>query len=145
MESKNRFTLLVIIAVSAILYQLEVKQNKWVTSKSIHLKSKLDDAFSFITTVDYMRKWFPFATYVKEADDRPLDVGKKYYAIYDIPVWGEYTVVYKVVEYSKNHIAAESDTFLKPRVEFDFLEVKENECKVTITILSRRLSYLYQF
>ncbi|XP_067124298.1 uncharacterized protein [Centruroides vittatus] len=146
MESKNRFTFLVIVAVMAILYQLEVKQNKWVTSKSILLKSKVDDAFSFITTVDYMRKWFPFASYVKEADDRPLDIGKKYYAIYEIPIWGEYAVVYKVVDYSsKRRIVVESDIFLRPRVEFDFLEVKENETKFTITILNQSLSYLFQY
>ncbi|XP_023219135.1 uncharacterized protein LOC111621281 [Centruroides sculpturatus] len=120
MESKNRFTFLVIVAVMAILYQLEVKQNKWVTSKSILLKSKVDDAFSFITTVDYMRKKCNFP--------------------------GEYAVVYKVVDYSsKRRIVVESDIFLRPRVEFDFLEVKENETKFTITILNRSLSYLFQY
>ncbi|KAF8787517.1 uncharacterized protein LOC129972777 [Argiope bruennichi] len=139
--------LLILVAIAiAVLCQLEVTQNKWVVSKSLSLKATVDDTFSFMTSLDYVDKWFPFVSRVRQADGRPLGVGKKLFAVYDIPAYGEYQMLYRVVEYKKGKlIVVEGDNLLKPRIEFGFAKVKESVCKLTITISFRRMSYFFQY
>ncbi|XP_015929789.1 uncharacterized protein [Parasteatoda tepidariorum] len=138
--------LIVIAVVIAALCQIEVTQNKWVISKAISLKSSLEDTYSFITSLDYVDKWFPFVSRVREADGRPLGIGRKLYAVYDIPGYGEYLMLYKVTEYNRGKlIAIEGENLLKPRIEFRFVKIKEAETKLLIVITFRRLSYFFQY
>nr|ALJ10895.1 hypothetical protein [Dolomedes sulfureus] len=138
--------LILVVIVIAVLCQLEVTQNKWVVSKSITLKASIEDTYSFITSLDYVDKWFPFVSRVRDADGRPLSVGKKLYAVYDIPAYGEYQMVYRVTEFKKGKlIVIEGNNILLPRIEFSFVKVKEVLCKMTITISFRRLSYFFQY
>uniref|UniRef100_A0A2R5LH20 Putative conserved secreted protein n=1 Tax=Ornithodoros turicata TaxID=34597 RepID=A0A2R5LH20_9ACAR len=133
-------------AAIAILYSIEVEKNKWVTSKSITLKAKLTDAFSFVTTADYMNKWLPFVSYVREADGKQMGIGKKYRATYEFPILGEYDMMYRVVDYApRKNVIVESDFFLRPHVEFHFFETKEDECRMEVRLSFRRFSYLYQY
>lgn len=48
--------LIVIVAAIAVLSQLEVSQNQWVVSKSLSLKSSVEDTYNFITSLDYVDK-----------------------------------------------------------------------------------------
>ncbi|KAG8198952.1 hypothetical protein JTE90_015156 [Oedothorax gibbosus] len=138
--------LIVIAAAIAVLCQLEVSQNQWVISKSLQLKSSIEDTYSFITSLDYVDKWFPFVSRVRQADGRPLGEGKKLFAVYDIPAYGEYQMLYRVVEYKKGKlIVIEGDNLLMPRIEFSFAKVKDSVCKLSISLSFRRLSYFFQY
>ncbi|XP_042148304.1 uncharacterized protein LOC8030733 isoform X1 [Ixodes scapularis] len=94
------------LASIAVLYQVEVDKDRWIASQSITLKAKLSDAFRFVTTSDYMSKWFPFVTSVREVDGKDMGIGKKYRAIYQLPVIGEYDMLYRVVEYIPHKMLA---------------------------------------
>lgn len=134
------------LASIAVLYQVEVDKDQWIASQSITLKAKLSDAFRFVTTSDYMSKWFPFVTSVREVDGKDMGIGKKYRAIYQLPVIGEYDMLYRVVEYIPHKmLAVESESCLRPRIEFHFDNVKEDECKMKVQVLFRRRSYLFQY
>ncbi|XP_054710258.1 uncharacterized protein LOC129219965 [Uloborus diversus] len=138
--------LILIVIVIAVLSQLEVPQNKWIVSKTVTLKASVEDTYSFITSLDYVDKWFPFVSRVRDADGRPLSAGKKLYAVYDIPAYGEYQMLYRVTEHKKGkQIVIEGDNLLLPRIEFTFVKMKEVLSKVTISISFRRLSYFYQY
>ncbi|XP_013782301.2 uncharacterized protein LOC106466554 isoform X1 [Limulus polyphemus] len=132
-------------AVLGILSQTDVPYNRWIISKALTIKANMDDAFGFVTTTDYMNKWFPFASRIREADSRPISEGKKYYAVYDLPLWGEYLVLYKVVHYQhRSQVVVESDFIFRPRVEFLFTKMSENQCKMAVSIIFRRSSLLFQ-
>lgn len=134
------------LAGIAVLYQVEVGKDRWIASQSITLKAKMTDAFRFVTTSDYMSKWFPFVSTVREADGKDMGIGKKYRATYQLPVLGEYDMLYRVVEYVPyKKLAVESESCLRPRIEFHFDDVKEDECKMKIHVLFRRRSCLFQF
>ncbi|XP_035227852.1 uncharacterized protein LOC118200038 [Stegodyphus dumicola] len=138
--------LIIVVIVIAVLCQLEVPQNKWIASKSLTLKASVDDTYNFITNLDYVDKWFPFVSRIRDADGRPLGVGKKLYAVYDIPLYGEYQMLYRVTEFKKGKlIVIEGDNFLMPRIEFGFVKLKEAQSKLTITITFRRTSYFFQY
>uniref|UniRef100_A0A090XCW9 Putative secreted protein n=1 Tax=Ixodes ricinus TaxID=34613 RepID=A0A090XCW9_IXORI len=134
------------LASIAVLYQVELDKDRWIASQSITLKAKLSDAFRFVTTSDYMSKWFPFVTSVREVDGKDMGIGKKYRATYHLPVLGEYDMLYRVVEYIPHKmLAVESESCLRPRIEFHFDNVKEDECKMKVQVLFRRRSYLFQY
>lgn len=138
--------LICVVAVIAVLCQFEVPQNKWVVSKSIVLQASIEDSFKFVTSADYIDKWFPFLSRLKEADDRPLGNNKKYYAVYNLPLHGEYPMLYRITDYKEGgFIVVEGANMLRPQIEFRFLKLKEKGCKLSITITYRRKSVFFQY
>ncbi|XP_077553096.1 uncharacterized protein LOC144167790 [Haemaphysalis longicornis] len=137
--------LTVCLACGAALYQAEVERDHWVTSQAVTLKAGAGDAFRFVTTSEYMSKWLPFVSSVREADGRRMSVGKEYRATYELPLLGERDMMYRVVEYvPQRRIAVESDSWLQPRVEFR-LEPGEGQCRMEVLVSFRRHSYLFQY
>lgn len=143
----NKWAIACIVGtIIAVMYQTEVEKDLWTVSKSVRLNAKLDDAINFVTATDYMSKWFPFASHVREADGRPLGVGKKYHAIYDIPFYGETKALYKIVDYQTLAKAVvESEGLLRPRLEFSFHQLEKDESRMSVSISFRRHSYLFQY
>lgn len=135
------------LAGTAILYQVEVdKNNNWITSQSITLKASISDSFKFVTTADYMSKWFPFVSSVREGDGKELGIGKEYYATYQLPVIGDFSVPYRIVEFvDQKKVAVESDSFLKPRIQFNFKKISEVECHMEVLVSFQRRSCLFQY
>ncbi|XP_049517051.1 uncharacterized protein LOC119441519 [Dermacentor silvarum] len=125
--------LAVCLAGLAVLYQVEVEQDRWVASQVITLKASAGDAYRFVTTSEYMSKWLPFVSSVLEADGKQMSVGKQYRATYEFPLLGEFHTSYHVVEYVPlRKVAVESESWLRPRLELRFESSGDAQCRMHV-------------
>ncbi|CAM1304181.1 Uncharacterised protein g3700 [Pycnogonum litorale] len=135
----------VIVFICSILLQLEII-NVWTTKQNVLLNAKLDDVYSFVLNADYMEKWLPFATHIRAADNRPVGLNKKYFAIFEFPIVGPFKMLFNTVEYEhKYKIILESDSFLKTRFSFAFHNVKSESTKLNLQVTHQRPSLLFQY
>ncbi|XP_075535170.1 uncharacterized protein LOC142570704 [Dermacentor variabilis] len=138
--------LAVCLAGFAVLYQVEVDQDRWVASQVITLKASTGDAYRFVTSSEYMSKWLPFVSSVLEADGKQMSVGKHYRATYEFPLIGEFHMSYHVVEYVPHRkVAVESESWLRPRLELRFEPSDDAQCRMHVLVSFRRRSYLFQY
>ncbi|KAH7977887.1 hypothetical protein HPB49_003859 [Dermacentor silvarum] len=108
--------LAVCLAGLAVLYQVEVEQDRWVASQVITLKASAGDAYRFVTTSEYMSKASEFHT------------------------------SYHVVEYVPlRKVAVESESWLRPRLELRFESSGDAQCRMHVLVSFRRRSYLFQY
>ncbi|CAG0899802.1 unnamed protein product [Darwinula stevensoni] len=129
----------------AFLSQLETDTSRWACSQTGVIDVSPDELFAFLTQPDHVTKWFAWVSHLKAGDSRPIGIGKRYYAIYNIPFYGEYAMMMKVTEWKENRrIALSSDNLFKPRMEVEFESTKLRSTKLTFVLTFTRPSLLFQ-
>ncbi|KAK4297678.1 hypothetical protein Pmani_029918 [Petrolisthes manimaculis] len=146
MVSKLQVIIALLFGVVGVLYQVTVDTTTWAAKQQGSLFTSPDMLQRFITNPDQVQKWFPMVSQFKSADSRPFGVGKKYQAIYDLPILGEYVMLLSVVEYKINHIITlESNSFLRPTFTINMVEKAPNNTILTFSMEYKRSSALFQW
>lgn len=136
----------VVCGVVAVLHQITTDTTTWEATQAGSLFASPEMLQRFITNPDQVEKWFQLLSQFKAADSRPFGVGKKYQAIYDVPILGEYVMLLSVVEYRPNHlIVLDSNSFLRPRLSIKIEESGLKSSLLTFSLRYRRSSALFQW
>ncbi|KAG7175747.1 hypothetical protein Hamer_G009753 [Homarus americanus] len=135
-----------VFGLIGLLSQIDTDPKTWEATEFATIYASPDQMERFITNPDSVEKWFRWVSFFKAADSRPLGVGKKYQAIYNVPVFGEYVNLFKLVEYKPNKlVAVESSSFLKPRFTVKMEEGGPKTTRLTLKLKYRRSSALFQW
>lgn len=146
MFSKGQFMIALIFGLIAVLYQIDTETEIWEASESASLYASKEQLERFITNPDAVEKWFQWVSLFKAADSRPLGVGKKYQAIYNLPLLGEYMMLFRVVSYKPNELLVlESDALIKPRFVVRMEDGSSKTTRLTFKLRYRRISALFQW
>lgn len=133
-------------AVVAVLHQIDTDPAAWAASEQGSIYASREQLQRFITNPDSVEKWFNLVSLFKAADSRPLGVGKKYQAVYDLPLIGEYSVLLAVVEYKPNSLVVlESASLLRPHFTIQLEDNGPNTTRLTFSMQYRRSSALFQW
>lgn len=146
MVSKAQVFIAVAFGLVGLLYQIETDTRTWEATEYANIYASPEQMERFITNPDSVEKWFHWVSTFKAADSRPLGVGKKYQAIYNVSLLGEYVTLLKMVEYKANSlIVLESSNFLKPRFVIKMEEGERKTTRLTFRLRYRRSSALFQW
>ncbi|XP_042205948.1 uncharacterized protein LOC121855136 isoform X2 [Homarus americanus] len=146
MVSKAQVSIAFVFGLIGLLSQIDTDPKTWEATEFATIYASPDQMERFITNPDSVEKWFRWVSFFKAADSRPLGVGKKYQAIYNVPVFGEYVNLFKLVEYKPNKlVAVESSSFLKPRFTVKMEEGGPKTTRLTLKLKYRRSSALFQW
>ncbi|RXG70907.1 hypothetical protein Avbf_01529 [Armadillidium vulgare] len=122
-----------LLTVIAAFYQIECDTERWKAVEVANILVPPEHLARFLANADVTSKWFHWLSHFKEADTRPLGVGKKYQAFYNIPLIGEIVMLFRLTDYEPNHLfVLESESFLKPR--FTMLLKKTEDGKTLLTL-----------
>ncbi|KAK3881982.1 hypothetical protein Pcinc_013615, partial [Petrolisthes cinctipes] len=86
MVSRLQVVIALLFGVVGVLYQITVDTSTWKATQAGSLFTSPQMLQRFITNPDQVHKWFPMVSQFKTADSRPFGIGKKYQAIYDLPL-----------------------------------------------------------
>ncbi|KAB7505412.1 hypothetical protein Anas_03190 [Armadillidium nasatum] len=75
-----------LLTVIAAFYQIECDTERWKAVEVANILVPPEHLARFLANADVTSKWFHWVSHFKEADTRPLGVGKKYQAFYNIPL-----------------------------------------------------------
>ncbi|XP_045599589.1 uncharacterized protein [Procambarus clarkii] len=146
MVSKAQVFIAFTFGLVGLLYQVDTDTRTWEATEHGIIYASPEQMERFLTNPDSVEKWFQWVSLFKAADSRPLGVGKKYQAIYNFPLLGEYVTLVKVVEYKPNSlIILESSSFLKPRFVIKMEESDLKTTRLTFRLKYRRSSALFQW
>lgn len=146
MVSKAQVFIAFAFGFVAVLHQIDTDTRTWAATEHAVIYASPEQMERFITNPDSVDKWFNWMSLFKSADSRPMGIGKKYQAIYDVPLLGEYTILLNVVEYKPNHlIVLESSSLLKPRFIIRMDENGSKATRLTFKLRYRRSSALFQW
>ncbi|KAK7076740.1 hypothetical protein SK128_005365 [Halocaridina rubra] len=142
---RSLFIFTLIFGGVAVLYQIDTDSGTWEASESASLYASKEQLERFIANPSSVEKWFQWVSLFKAADSRPLGIGKKYQAIYVLPVLGEYVMLFRVMEYKPHELLVlESDSFIRPRFTV-YIEENSKSARLTLKLRYRRISALFQW
>ncbi|KAG0715856.1 hypothetical protein GWK47_010993 [Chionoecetes opilio] len=139
MEGEAQIVIAVAFGVVSVLYQIDSDPGAWAATEQGSIYASREQLQRFITNPDSVEKWFNLVSLFKAADSRPLGVGKKYQAIYDLPLIGEYTVLLTVVEYKANTLVVlDSTSLLRPHFTIRLEDNGPNTTRLTFSTGDRQ-------
>ncbi|KAA0203279.1 hypothetical protein HAZT_HAZT001147 [Hyalella azteca] len=145
MITKWSFVFALSLCVTAVLYQVDVVTTRWAAEDYAVIPAPAASMWKFLTNPDTVEKWFHWVSHFRAVDSRPLTVGKRYEALYSIPLLGDYALGLQIVEYvPQRRLVLQSDSLLKPRFSFELGAIDDAHSKLTLKLVFRRNSALFR-
>ncbi|KAF2364835.1 hypothetical protein FHG87_004414 [Trinorchestia longiramus] len=145
MITKKSLLLALSLGIIAVLYQVDVATTRWEAEDFGIISAPSLQMWKFLTNSDSVEKWFHWVSHLRSLDSRPLTVGKRYEALYKIPIVGDYALALQIVEYiPQRRIVLQSDSLLKPRFTLEVTPVDESHSKLRFKLMFRRNSALFR-
>ncbi|XP_063608083.1 uncharacterized protein LOC134782508 [Penaeus indicus] len=146
MVSKLQCFVALTFGLVAVLYQIDTDTETWEAKQMATIYATPEQMERFLLNPDTVEKWFQWVSIFKAADSRPVGVGKKYQAIYNLPIFGEYVMLMRVIEYKpKRLLILESESLLKPRFSVSLQEDTPKSSRLTFKLRYKRSSALFQW
>lgn len=138
----------ILVAVTAVLYQLEVSFEPLVASGTVILMRNREDSFKYAANVPHYHKWTLMVSSAEEVSTSHMKAGKTFHLYSDIPLLGRQEIPTKVVVYKPYH-RLDIQThlhLLEMRISMNFTDTHKDDVpftKLDCAIHAKRRSYLY--
>ncbi|XP_033114189.1 uncharacterized protein LOC117114608 [Anneissia japonica] len=136
----------VLVAISAVLSQLEVSYDPLIVSKSVVLAKTPKQVFYYVADFHNHNKWIGGISKTEELDGSLMGEGKLFHQMVETPFVGEVRHQIEILQYNPpSKVVYNSDMeLLKPRIELEITPgSKVGHTRLTWKTYSRRRSYLF--
>lgn len=137
-----------LVAVIAILYQLELSYDPLLASASVTLMRDREDSFKYAANIPHYEKWTLMVSKAEEVNRSHLTMGKIFNLYSEIPILGRQEIPTKVVVYKPYHRfdLQTHGKLLEMRISMNFSDFHRDSfphTRLDCSIHSKRRGLLY--